>query len=420
MNLKSEKGIIGILALFLMFALVLFGLAVSIGVKGYYQTVTIKGREINALYLAEAGAERAIWKLCRDPSSQKAGVLFENESLDKGTYSVYITELENVDGDTIVTFVSQGVSKGKRKLKYRVWLHSVTPSELFRTYALFWGNSDRSGSFSLLNSVAVHRLGDAPGNVFAYGDIYIGPSCEVVPGLVYSTGTISGEGNYTPGICPDPPPPYPTLDTSYYDDKIHDAEVNGDPDLIVDGTTYNLAGATKKVKGKVIVRNGGKIIGPGRIISTEGISVINFSQIQNVNEIISGWEIHVSNSSQIKCDPSYIPSGEFTVVFSSRGIGVANSSIVEGQLIAVERIEIINSSVLRGVVYLGENGSCAIYNSVQIQGCVFSDEFQLEKIYDSVHIVHDKQWIPPFPPPGVTIPPLTKAKVLSYQELPLH
>ena len=408
----NRKGIIGILALFLMFSLVLFGSAISLITKSHYKNMVNRADGVKSLYLAEAGIERAIWALKNDSILQDTGILYSEESLGEGFYTVEIKGIDIVDGDTKIILESTGFlgsstqKRGRRRILEEILFHNPDPIDTFTKYVLFWGNTDGGGSLALNNSVDVSRIPPASGDVFANGDISINHSSRVSPGLVYSTGTVSGGGVYTPGGVPDPIPAFPQLDTSYYDDKINIAGTQPPGDWTLSGGTYNLGGGTLYVNGNVTIRNTAHVIGPGTIVATGDITIRNATASSNV-EFVAGCRLEVENSAQLTGNNR---------LYSSEEIKIKNSSVVEGEVITLKDIEIENSTVIRGIIYAG--GETELKNSVQILGSIISNEFKDSEITNAVHIVHDETYIPSTSPPGLTESGEPEARVLSYKELP--
>ncbi|GEM_PF-2565244 len=405
----NKKGIIGILALFLMLVLVLFGAAIALITRAHYKNMVDKADGVKSLYLAEAGVERAIWKLNNDASSQDTGILYSDEPLGDGYYTVQ-TFLDGVDTDTRITIISTGFLKGgrgRKRVKEKVLIRTLGAMSTFSKYVLFWGNTDGVGSVGINNSVDITRVGSASGDVFANGDISINHASRVAPGLVYSTGSVSGGGIYTPGGVPNPVPQFPNLDTSYYDNKLSIAGTQPPGNWSLKGATYNLNGSTLYVNGNVTIWTMAELIGPGSIVATGDITIRNMSDISNV-ELIAGGSLRVDNAVNIA-------GGD--VLYSSTNIIIRNSASITGNLLSPGDITIENSAEVRGIVYSG--GSTQLRNSARIQGSIISDEFYGGTIINAVHIIHDNAYIPSSPPPGLGGGSTTEVTSLSFEELPL-
>ena len=410
----NKKGIIGILALFLMFALVLFGAATALVTKSHYKNMVNRADGIKALYIAEAGMERAIWKLRTDSSSQDTGVLYSNEKLGDGFYTVVIKGIDVVDGDTKIILESTGVlgssvqGRGERRIQGKILIHSLSVIDLFNDYALFWGNTENEEKLSLHNNILVTREGDASGDVFANGDIEIYKSSEVSPGLVYATGKITGEGKYTSGGTPDPIPPFPELDTSYYDSEIQKAHSQPHSHWDLRNGDYHLGGTTLYINGDVDIHDSAHLYGPGKIVATGKIHVHHNSTVSNV-DLIAGKDLKADDSVQIT---------GYNLIYGEKKIDIHNSTLVEGELISPGDIDLKDNSVLKGILYSGHHTEL---KHSEIHGSVFSDGYNGNEINEDVQITHDKSYIPSSPPPGLTIPSssATQATLSSYEELPL-
>ncbi|NOZ63451.1 MAG: polymer-forming cytoskeletal protein [Caldiserica bacterium] len=405
----NKKGIIGILSLFLMLVLVLFGAAIALITRAHYKNMVDKADGVKSLYLAEAGVERAIWKLNNDSSSQDTGILYSNEPLGDGYYTVE-TFLDGVDTDTRITILSTGFLKGgrgKKRVRKKILIRNLGSMGSFTKYALFWGNTDGVGTVNINNSVDITRLGSASGDVFANGDISINHASRIAPGLVYSTGTVSGGGVYTPGGVPNPVPQFPTLDTSYYDSKLTIAGTQPPGDWSLKGSTYNLNGSTLYVNGNVTIWTMAELIGPGSIVATGNITLRNSSDISNV-ELIAGGTLRVENAVNVGGD---------NLLYSSTNIVIRNAASITGNILSPGNITIENSAEVRGIVYSG--GTTQLRNSARIQGSIISDEFSGGTITNAVHIIHDNAYIPSSPLPGLGGGSTTEVISLGFEELPL-
>ncbi len=404
--MRSKRGIIGIVSLFLMFSLLLFGLAVSLAMKSQFRNSTFRGDELKALYIAEAGIERAIWRLTQDPEwregYQDEAVIFEGGEV--GRYSVCVEE----KGEDELLLTARGWLRAEKRLRVLVKLVPLSPLDVFSDYALFWGNTDETGSLSLVNSVQVTRSGKASGDVFANGDIFINQASSVSPGLVYATGTVGGDGDYTPGGVPSPIPSFPHLETTYYDEEINIASAQPPGDWILMGPNiYYLGGSSRYINGNVFIQNTAHIVGPGKIVATGDINIRNSTVTQDV-EIIAGGKLSVENSAQVL--------GE-NLLYSAVYISLRNSVVVEGVVITPSNIEILNSARVEGIVYA--EGETFLRNSALIIGSIVSNEFTGGQITNSVDIVHDLSPLPEQPPPGLTGGEGRKVKVVRWEELPL-
>ena len=101
----NKKGVVGILALFLMLVLVLFAIATALLTRFQFRNMSARLNEVKALYIAEAGIEKAIWRLKNNIDDDFNG------NLEGGSYQVTVT-----GSPPNVTVTSEGDVRGVKRI----------------------------------------------------------------------------------------------------------------------------------------------------------------------------------------------------------------------------------------------------------------------------------------------------------------
>lgn len=337
---------------------------------------------LQALNLAEAGIERALWKMRTSPGWIDG---WQEQPLGNGFYSVTIEPMETENYYRIIsTGTVINVSKTVNlevEVKNKLW-----PSAF--DYALFWGNSSGyNGDLVMRNNVYIQ------GDVFVYGDIEIRNNANVNNGYVYSTGEVTGEGNYQVGELPDPLPERPEFDTSYYDGLITEAYSRPAGNWsLKNNQTYNLNGQTLFVNGNVSISNNCYVYGPGKIVATGTITVENNSQILGNVDLIANGDLNIENKAKVEGEGNIIFSNTSITIKENDGIGPKTLIYSEGT------IELKNNAQVRGIIWGNE---VELLNNATVYGVIYGDSFTNNTIRNNFNLIYDPEVLDTTPPPGV-------------------
>ena len=232
-------------------------------------------------------------------------------------------------------------------------------------YVLF-GNS---GNLVIKKQVTVS------GDVFNNGKVEVLKDANI-NGLLFCTGRVTGQGTYTLGELPDPLPAMPSLDTIPYDVKLSEAAFQPEGDLVTDG--INLSGETVLVNGKVVLTEGGNIMGPGVIVATEGIQIKEDSAISENAILIAGGKIELKERvSATNLDNTF---------FSANQIEIEKEGQIAGALLSKGNVEIEENTIFSGILYA--NGTVNIDKETNVEGCVVANK--LNQVEESALISYNE------------------------------
>lgn len=383
-QLRNDHGFMLPAAMLLVVVLFLLGWGV-LYLGRVEETEAIKEEHLSqAFALAEAGVQRALWKLWDDPLGAGG---WSNEALGNGTYTVVIEEALEL-GDAWVRIRSTGtVQSASRTVTQDVQVRIGWPAAF--DYTLFWSNPPDKYAplLTFANGVAI------VGDIFAYGDLHFTPGASVPEGwFVYSTGTVTGSG-FTLGELPASLPPRVTLDLTPYRDLINDANTAPAGDWVVEkDETRQLNGETIFVNGKADIKQQAIIQGPGAIVATEEINIGMQAQITGGVDLISGIETIIKNRA------SFSGSGEGNVVYSEGKIEIDNDASLQDAIIVTEDMVTLSNNVdVRGIVYAG---TAKLGNSTRVVGRLYADTFESDELENAAQVEDDEAVLDYPVPPG--------------------
>jgi predicted acyltransferase (DUF342 family) len=339
--------------------------------SGRLKSVTGQSQYVQALYLAEAGVDKAVWYLLTSPSEGGRGSSWrtggETEQFGEGQYTMIVEN--HISGDVLIT------ASGEVEGVVRSIQVMLTASELpvAFDYALFNnGTLDVSGSVSIT------------GDIYADGDATINNPAEV-SGEVFvpEENTVSGDGEYSVGDPPEDPPEMPLLDTAYYDGQISLAGLEPSGDLALEDYTLG-EDEIIYVNGNVIIR--GALTGSGKIVATGDITFEGTTTDPDI-EYISGDNLFVTGNSNV---------GE-SLIYSTNDMEITGNPRIEGTIMA-ESIIIAGTPSIFGIVYSTDISSTL--GTANIYGSVVNPTNS--SLTGNVSIVYDPAYLPATPPPGMT------------------
>ncbi len=359
--------------------------------SGRLRSVTGGSDRLKALYIAEAGLNKAFWYLSTPTSQGGRGAGWRtagtSESYGGGLYTISVL---TSGGTREITISSSGEYDGSvRKVQEKMQIDSM-PAAF--DYALF-SNSDLNLSGS------VHISGDLYGN----GDVRMTGSCNVDNGKVYYSedGSVSGSGSthFEDGGTPAPVPEMPALDTSPYDSEIAIAQsVPAGNKSYTGSSDIYLNGATIYVNGDLAISGSGTIHGPGAFVTTGTIN-ISGSRSSDGSEIkfISSGALSISGSSSM-------PNSSF---YSKNNLSVSGSGrFVVGSFITEKDLSMSGSCTLQGMGYA--KGAAKFSGSLQIIGSLVSQS--VSGLSGSISVTYDRDSLPDSAPAGFSSQKLKKVK----------
>jgi len=368
---RNDNGFVLPAVLLLVLVLVILGYGVLY--LGQTQaTESIKQlHNAQAFGLAEAGLHRALWKL-RGDTSWSAG--WTEQALGNGAYAVVIEDASELGSGWIRLRSTGTVANISRTVTHEVQRGTGWPAAF--EYAVFWANPPEEYSPLLTFANSVDILGD----VLAYGNVHFTPGAMVgAEGLVYTTGSATGSG-FTLGELPEPTPERVVVDTTSYRALVDQARTAPVGDWVVDkDDVVELNGQTILVNGVADIEQKAKIVGPGTIVSAEGINIGMQVEITEGVTLISGTQTTIGNHS------SYI--GDGNVIYSEGSIEIMNHSSVQGAVIISENDVILrNNTDISGIVWAG---AAELENSTYVRGAFYANTFTGDSLENSATIEQD-------------------------------
>ena len=298
-----------------------------------------------ALYIAEAGINKATWQLMTPTGSGGQGnnwrVSASSESFGDGRYTFSIFDAPQ----SRVTIISTGEYSGTYKTLQQSMSAGTGTTGVFN-YAVY-----SSGNFSMTASGSITGSVFANGNVTKSGSGSISGTVYLTAGHTYSSGT--------PTIIAQPP--IPTVDPTYYNNLLATAASHAAGNVILNSSSdYNLNGGDLFVNGNFSNTMSGKIKGGGRIIVTGTFSNNASGSIDQNTQMISSGAMTIGGSGAI---------GSGAVIYSPSNITISRSGDLTGSIISQAAVNSTGSGRIVGLVYSasGISGSGAILGAVVIK-----------------------------------------------------
>lgn len=325
------------------------------------------GYEINrskSFYIAQAGLNKAIWYLITPTGIGGKGNSWRTAGSTEGyAGGQYTMIVQDGPSQSIVITSTGEINSVSRTLQEKI---SSSSLPLAFNYALY-GN----GNVTLRSNTMVK------GDLFANGNISA-PLENHPTGESYVTSghTVNG----VPGTVPDPIPPMPTLNTSYYDQQIATARTypSGNQNI----SDMDLGGATIYVNGNANIS--GNITGGGSIIAV-GTTSINGATISSNTNIISNREIHLSSNTNIQSN---------SVLYSPDEISISGNSRISGSVLSGE-ISVSGNTTIYGIMYSWEE-TISLSGSVYVYGSVVNPASS--SYNGNITIEFDPAYLPSAPP----------------------
>ncbi|MFQ6096303.1 MAG: hypothetical protein ACE5O2_01150, partial [Armatimonadota bacterium] len=168
---------------------------------------------------------------------------------------------------------------------------------------------------------------------------------------------------------PSTAPPFPSLDTSYYDDLMSQAWSVLPGDYVQNSGTLNLAGGVLLVNG--LVRLGGTtdvlaVQGPGAIVCTGTAEVKGNATVSGHARIICRWDLTVSGNAGLDAG---------CLLYTYDDVLIKTKDVVQADVVAGDWVKVEASSTVDGLVYLGTTATIqgVVNGAVYTQGQIVID-----------------------------------------------
>lgn len=364
----NKRGLVLIIIIFVILATTtVIVIAYSFLITHEIKSGGIELNEQKALYIAEAGIERAMEYLEDDTDwSDNNGTAVISENFGAGSYSV---DLSSGTRTSIIVDSEATVDSGPRQVKRKIRQKIRRLPEAFN-YALFW---EGTGSLSITQGTVNINGGDVftKGTVSSAGAGAINVAGGGTPsitngGFVYTTDSWTANGTYTEGTKPNDEPSYPALDTTYYDNEITTAEAQASSNLNWVGGTQTVSGTTY-INGTITI-DGVSVTGSGTLVSTGKITIKGLSIITPD----SGGFIRFITKKEAIVEDSTTATG--TLIYT-RGESELDNATLTGTLISgSDKLKIKGTSVMTGCLY-ADNLDITAITAVTINGSIVTDSF---------------------------------------------
>ncbi|MEE8638512.1 MAG: hypothetical protein V3T21_05665 [Candidatus Margulisiibacteriota bacterium] len=323
----------------------------TLGIKN----IGLKIEQQKALFIAEAGINKAIWYLTAPPAEGGKGIAWRSTGLTEefagGNYTIIV---EDDPVGMKITVISTYCNE-QRTLQL---LASEDFSKLYTRYALS-----------------------------ADSDLNIELGAKVKKGKVAVTDghQITGEGEYVIGSNM---APVLTTDTTYYNNQIAYAE-SGGPEVVGHSATYtdlDLNGLPLYVEGSVTLN--GNIIGAAEIISTRDINVKNGASIGEKIKLIAKNYLDIEDLTTIKKD---------VVLYGGEAILISpNTKLTDAvTIISPKELNVGDYSEISGVVNVGK---LALGRDVIVEGSISIGNLVGAHVFNTSTFIDEKH--DQAPPPG--------------------
>jgi len=349
------------------------------------RTMTGSLNSSKALYVAEAGINKALWYLSAPAAEGGLGPTWRpidfSESYGDGTYTLSI--INNVIEDNVSLISTGRVGWSERTVRISLE-RSGLPAAF--DYALF--NHD---GLALLGNTNV--WGDVH---VADGNLYVGSPADIEDGYatVMPGYSISGGGSYEEGSTPDPAPQMPDFDYSYYDNQINNV-YSGDPSVLIGDqyiNDYALDGQTIYISGEAELS--GDITGGGVIVASEDVD-LNNARIDPDTIIISGDDVRVRRFSNVQ-DNSVIYAQDNVMVG-----GLFSRPVIHGSIIG-EDVLLLGPMDVYGLLYAQDISfnMTFIFDQNLYGSFVSRASLDLSGFIGNINVHYDESYLPS-PPPGL-------------------
>ncbi len=353
--MRNRKGFMIPMAFILVVAMVVIVGSITIITTTGIRNISQRVEDEKALYIAEAGMNKAIWYLTNPPEEGGMGIDWRTsgvtEEFGGGSYTISIED----DPNGILVSVDSSYKGVTRSLAI---LADEDFASAFSDYALL---SDKNMSL-------------------AEGSAVEGGVVAVTEGNEFTGAGVTGDEMTVLET--------PTIDTTYYDNQV--AVTEGGGGSVVQGdqayTNLDLNGSSLYVNGNIAL--GGNITGGGDIVSSGNIDVGSTATVGEKTKLIAKNQLTVQQNAQIKKD---------AVLYGGEAIQINNQVINSDPVIITtpKNLTIGSDASLAGKFY---GGQLTIGSNTTIQGSVVGGSYGTENVIEnSSKVIYTKfeQDVPP-------------------------
>ena len=199
------------------------------------------------------------------------------------------------------------------------------------SYVLF-GNS---GKMKIMGDVTIS------GNIFHNGEVKVKENAQVINGQLYATGdvTIKEGARVVQGELPDPQPQFPQINSSEYDNLLNQAHDQPKEDRKFEN--INLDGETLFIHGKMVLKEGGAISGPGIIVVDGEIRIKENSVIGSEVTIICSKKLKIKENTTV----------EQCVIFSRQEVKIKEECNISAIIRSLKNVEIKKNVSFNGLIH---------------------------------------------------------------------
>jgi cytoskeletal protein CcmA (bactofilin family) len=383
---KYSKG--NLLLTFIMvvaLSITIFAYLAFIGVR--LRESGIKVSDIESFYAAEAGLNKAIWYLGTPAGQGGKGFSWRAtsswEAFGWGGYLLTVRDYATNE----VQIISTGEVSGILKTVSQVVSMGGVPSAF--DYAVY---CNTGASFT--GNVTVQ------GDVYTNGSTTFGNNCSFTEGYVChpSGTTLSGGGTWTDGGSPNPEPPFPVFDPSYYDNLITAAQSVPAGNQSYSNTTVNLGGSTIYVNGDVSISGNVTFNGPGTVVAT--------GKIDQSGNTYSSSSVKFISYGAVKVTGNTYTSG--ATYYSATEVEASGNTRVEaGSFLTKGPVKLSGNLNLSGMIY-AESGASFISGNPVVRGSFVANSFST--FSGNANVYYDESKFPSTLPDGFTPSTLTVKK----------
>ncbi len=199
------------------------------------------------------------------------------------------------------------------------------------SYVLF----SNSGKMKIKEGVTI------AGNIFHNGEVTVKENAQVIDGRLYATGnvTIKEGAQVVEGEQPNPLPLFPQFDTSNYNNLLNQA--HDQPEEEKKLTNVNLNGDTLFIHGKMVLKDGGNISGPGMIVVDGEITIKEDSVIGPEVTIICSEKLKIKENTTI----------EHSFLFSKKEVKIKEECNIKATIRSLENVLIKEDVSFNGLIH---------------------------------------------------------------------
>jgi hypothetical protein len=306
--MENNKGFTLVAAIFIILVMTFLAITTSTFIASDAVLAVNNYRSLDAFYIASTGMEYYL-KLLDDDDDWSTPPADKEKDFSGGCFVITTTdESRNRITFTVTGYLTLGATTYRRAVRPTVQRTAGGLGDILGEYVVYWGGSGGTGS-TIGNNVTI--IGD----IFAGSDLVIGSNCDI-DGDAQATGTIeTGAGTEVSGTTEsEAEPPYdpPSLETTYYDNKI--AIAAGEPPgnwqldtSTLSGSYYINGDVTMKNNASITITDIATIVATGKVIVSNNVTIGDFLRV------IADGAIDIANNVDIGANGLWYSSDSIEV-----------------------------------------------------------------------------------------------------------